>query len=491
MRLTLTRRFGAAVLFSGLCLAAAPRAAALQDPTPSKPEVQAKAAQDAQRQTGQVQADKAKAAGVSAASANAQQPTPQGKVPPPAIKPTPGDPIKKPQPGDPTQDPPDPNSKARITWEFGSDNHAFGKVMQGDVLNWKFQMKSSGEEDLVIKQAKPTCGCTVAQVAVEQADGALGPYTFGTPIPVGRKIEIQATLHTQNKRGHASSRINMFTNDPRGQVSLGLEAEVDPFFQVNPTVINFNQVSSKDQVSDKATISTTRGERIKLTAIKDNMPTGVKIDLKPLDADAEGKATRYELDAVVGPGCMEGQLAYAVPIRSDLVIPGAEKMPNGQLPCYETNVTVMARVTGMVSYTPQFISLGLIKPGQVKATSIRVTSHDPAFKLGELACEIRGRAKGQEWEYAKSFQTFCRPVPNENAVDIEVRLNGMPETLNGSFSGTLVIHVTSAEKVVNPEKPELELPITGVCRGGGGNEPAPAPAPVGQGGQGGQQPPPK
>ena len=203
-----------------------------------------------------------------------------------------------------------------------------------------------------------------------------------------------------------------------------------------------------------------------------------------------GKATRYELEAVVGPGCTEGQLAYAVPIRSDLPIPGAEKMPNGQMPCYDTNVTIMARVTGMISYTPQFISLGLIKPGQVKATAIRVTSHDPAFKLGELQCEIRGRDT-KEWEFAKCFSTFVRPVATENAVDIEVRLNGMPETLNGSFSGTLVINVTrpgpDGTVIVHPDKPKLELPITGVCRGGAGGGPVPQPV----GGQGGVQTPPK
>ena len=471
MRPTLTRRLGAAFLLGGLCFAALP-AFALQTPADAQAQAKAKAALEAQKLTGQIQAENAKTATAGAQQTPpVQKPLPPVKGVPPGGKPLPG--------GDPTQDPPDPNSKARITWEFGTDNKSFGKVMQGDVLVHKFMLKSSGEEDLVIKQAKPTCVCTVAQVACEQADGSMGPYTFGNPIPPGRKIEIQATLHTQNKRGHASSRINMFTTDPRGQVSLGLEAEVDPFFQVNPAVINFNQVSSKDTVTDKATISTTRGERIKLTAVKDNIPAGVKIDLNPIDADAEGKATRYELVAVVGPGCTEGQLAYAVPIRSDLPIPGAEKMPNGQMPCYDTNVTIMARVTGMISYTPQFISLGLIKPGQIKATSIRVTSHDPAFKLGELKCEIQGHDTA-DWEFSKCFSTFVRPVATENAVDIEVRLNGMPETLNGSFSGTLVI------KVNHPEKPELKLPITGVCRGGAGGVPE-QPAPAGQGGV--QQPP--
>jgi hypothetical protein len=455
MRLTPTCRSAAAILLGGLTFAVLPAFAH-------------------QAQGDKPQTDQSKPA----PAPQGQPPASQGKEIP--VKPGIG-PVAKPAPGaDPTQDPPDPNSKARISWEFGTDNKNFGKVMQGDVLQWKFQLKSSGEEDLVIKQAKPTCGCTVAQIACEQADGALGPYTFGNPIPPGRKIEIQATLHTQNKRGHASSRINMFTTDPRGQVSLGLEAEVDPFFQVNPAVINFNQVSSKDTVTDKATISTTRGERIKLTAGKDNIPAGVKVELKALDADAEGKATRYELVAVVGPGAAEGQLAYAVPIRSDLVIPGAEKLPNGTQPCYDTSVTVMARVTGLISYSPQFISLGLIKPGQVKATSIRVTSHDPAFKLGELQCELKGRDT-KDWELAKCFSTFVRPVATENAVDIEVRLNGMPETLNGSFSGTLVI------KTNHPDKPEIPLPITGVCRGSAGGAPV---TPVG-GGPGGVPPAPK
>jgi hypothetical protein len=324
-------------------------------------------------------------------------------------------------------------------------------------------LTSSGEEDLVIKQAKPTCGCTVAQVAVQGADGKMAPYTFGGPIPPGRKIEISATLHTQNKRGHASSRINIFSNDPRGQSQLGLEAEVDPFFQVNPLSINFNTLSAKDTATDKASISTTRGEKVKLTAVKDNMPQGMKLDLKALDADADGKASKWELVATAGPGLVEGNLAYAVPLKSDLAIPGGEKLPNGASPTYEVSLTVMGRVTGMISFNPQFVSLGLIRPGQVISRSVRVTSHDAEFKLTEPKVSVQGR-DSVDWEYAKYFKTVTRPAqgekPGETAVDVELILNGMPDSLNGSFSGILVIQVG------HPEKPEIKLPITGVCRGG-------------------------
>ena len=374
--------------------------------------------------------------------------------------------------GDPNAQEADPNSKAKLTYEFGTDSKNFGKCMQGDVLTNKFNLTSSGEEDLVIKQAKPTCGCTVAQVAAQAADGSMAPYNFGQPIPPGRKIEITATLHTQNKRGHAASRINIFSNDPRGQTQLGLEADVDPFFQVNPANLNFNALSSRDTANDKVAVTTTRGEKVKLTAALDNLPQGMKVEITPTDADADGKSNHWDIACHLGPGLVEGNLAYNISLKSDIAIPGGEKTPNGAEPTYEVSVPVMARVTGMISYTPAFVSLGLIRPGQVVSRVIRLTSHDPAFKLGEPKVVIQGR-EGGEWDLANRFSTIVRPVAGENSIEVELRLDGMPETLNGSFSGELVIQVG------HPEKPEIKLPITGVCRGGsatGGVAPAPAPS---------------
>lgn len=383
-------------------------------------------------------------------------------------------PLPRPTPGpDQGQEPPDPNSKARITWEQGADTKAFGKALQGDVLKHKFQLKSSGETDLIIRQAKPTCGCTMAQIFTEQPDGTMAPYVFGNPIPAGRKVEIGATLHTEHKRGPVSSRINISTNDPRGQISLGLEAEVEAFFQLDPNVINFNTISAKDQLTQKLPISVTRGDRLRLNPVRDNVPAGLRVELVALDPDAEGKASRFELVATLGPGLAEGPFSASIPLRSDLVIPGGERLPNGKLPTYETSVSILAKVTGSVSVNPGFVSLGLIKPGQALSRTIRVQCHDPAFKLGDLPVEIQG-ADVPAWEYAKCFTSAVRPVQGENAVDVEVRLNGMPATLNGSFAGTLVI------KVGHPEKPELRLAITGMCRGTAGPVVNPA---------GGQTPP--
>jgi hypothetical protein len=76
-----------------------------------------------------------------------------------------------------------------------------------------------------------------------------------------------------------------------------------------------------------------------------------------------------------------------------------------------------------------------------------------------------------EWEFSKNFTAVVRPVANENAVDVEVTLNGLPETLSGSFTGSLFV------KLGHPDKPEIKIPITGVCRGGAAAPAAPTSAP--------------
>jgi len=432
-------------------------AAQATPPAASPAETAAQAAEAAQKAAAAAAAEAAQAtkAAASAAVRAGQAQAPSGG----AADPHAAHAHDTPAPGVDIQGGVDPNSKARLTCEFGTDTKNFGKAMQGDVLTHTFELRSSGEEELVIKQAKPTCGCTVAQILVEQPDGSFAPYpAMGSPIPAGRKVRLAATLHTQGKRGQVSSTINVYSNDPRGQTPLSLTADVDPFFLVAPLALNFNTLSSRDTATDRVTISTTRGERVRLTTSLDNLPAGMKLDLQPMEPDAEGKSSRWQLQATLGPGLVEGQLAHSASLKSDLPIPGADKGHTGHVPTYEAAVTIMGRITGAVSYNPGFVSLGLIRPGQVVARSVRVTSHDPAFRLDDVRATVEGR-EGGTWEFGERFSTLVRPVAGENAVEVEVRLDGMPDTLNGSFNGTFVIHIG------HPEKPEVRLPITGVCRG--------------------------
>jgi hypothetical protein len=347
----------------------------------------------------------------------------------------------------------------RIDYVVGLENHHFGKVMEGAVLSHAFALKADGEGELVIKQVKPTCGCTIAKVLVEEDDGTYVPYGFGDTISQGRGIRIGATLHTKNKRGHQKSRINIFSNDPRGTIQLGLEAEVESFFTLNPKHVSFEPMTVGEVQEHVVKINTSKAERIKLDLVPADLPKGMAAELTAIDEDAEGKANRWDLRVTLGPDVNEGSVGHTLALRSDKLIEGADALPNGLQPVYELSVSAVGRITGMISVNPAYIAMGLVRPGQVVSRTVTIESHDTEFSFGEPPITVVGM-DGGEWEHAGRFTTIARPVEGKNAVAVEIRLDGMPEDVSGSFRGKVLIEVG------HPTKPKVELTMTGVCRGG-------------------------
>lgn len=360
----------------------------------------------------------------------------------------------------------------RLVYAIGAETHNFGHLMQGAVSEHTFELSNDGTEDLIIKQVKPTCGCTVAQVKIQDAAGEFIDYTFGDPIKPEARVQFPAKLHTKNKSGHVSSRINIFSNDPRGTIQLGLEAEVEPFFTIAPRFLNFGQISVGDVVEKKAVISTSKGTPVGLSLVEQSLPAGAQCDLTPVNPDAEGRAARWDLSVTLGPELTEGNLARAVNLTSDVEVPGSDPVLDGAASKYGATLTLSAQVVGPFSYNPPYLSMGLVRPGQVATRTVTVECHDESFSFAETMPEIRvvglqnpgtgadGQMTYRDWEYADRFTPTVRPVEGKNAIEVELRLEGMPDNATGSFRGTLLVDLGHADKK------QIQLVITGVCRGG-------------------------
>jgi hypothetical protein len=360
---------------------------------------------------------------------------------------------------------------ARLMYKVGTETHAFGRVMQGTVADHVFSLKNEGNESLIIKQVKPTCGCTVAQVEVESDAGDMVSYVFGEEIAAGRKVLVPAQLHTKNKSGHQTTRINIFSNDPRGTIQLGLEADIDPFFNIAPKFLNFGQISVGDVVEKSAVISTTKGTPVGLSLVDQSLPAGADCKLVPVNPDSEGRAARWDLAVTLGPDLTEGNLARAISITSDVDIPGGDAGVDGPAK-YSATVTLSAQIVGPFSYNPPYISMGLVRPGQVATRTVTIECHDKDFSFGDnmpvvhvyglqmAPTEAGAPVSYRDWEYASVFTPTIRPVEGKNAVEVQLQLEGMPDTATGSFRGTLVIELG------HKDKQSIPLVITGVCRGG-------------------------
>lgn len=381
----------------------------------------------------------------------------------------------------------DVDENAKLDIEFGSENFNFGQVTQGELLEHTFVMTAGGSSDLVIRQAKPTCGCTVSDVLVEQEGGEFAIYGMGDPIKPGKKIKISAAMDTKNKSNKAEVRINVYTNDQVGLYQLGLSAQVEPFMTVQPSYLQLGDLSEDTVREEKMMVRTSRGQKVKLDideSLPRPKPPGMDFILSPVDPDEEGRSSQWQVLVKVGPGLKEGQVGYAMRLISDVEVAGGkdgdghaaddghghghddghghDHAKSGKPQFYQVSANVGGRVLGVLSVSPQYLSMGLVRPGQPVSRSVRIVANDPSIDLSDIKARVQGAAGGA-FPWSGHFTSIVRPVEGQSqAVDVELRLDGLPEGSEGSFKGEMIVETGSKAK------PEMKVTFSGVCRAGVG-----------------------
>jgi len=83
--------------------------------------------------------------------------------------------------------------------ELEKENHEFGKITEGEKVSYSFKFKNSGKADLIISDAKGSCGCTV-------------PQWPKNPIAPGEGGLIEVTFDSRGKAGMQSKTVTLITN---------------------------------------------------------------------------------------------------------------------------------------------------------------------------------------------------------------------------------------------------------------------------------------
>ncbi len=102
--------------------------------------------------------------------------------------------------------------------KFREESKDFGKMKQGKVLTHTFVFKNEGDETLVIKRVKTSCGCTAALLSKKE-------------IAPGAEGEIKLTYNTKGFQGKNTKYIDVESNDsaqPRKRLTVSAEIEVPP-----------------------------------------------------------------------------------------------------------------------------------------------------------------------------------------------------------------------------------------------------------------------
>lgn len=99
--------------------------------------------------------------------------------------------------------------------EFDKIEHDFGTINEGDVVETEFIVKNTGESDLIIANAKGSCGCTVPNPPKE-------------PIAPGDSAPIKVTFNSSGKPGNQSKTVTLTTNTENGRETFTIRAKVKP-----------------------------------------------------------------------------------------------------------------------------------------------------------------------------------------------------------------------------------------------------------------------
>ena len=99
---------------------------------------------------------------------------------------------------------------------FANPTYDFDKVDAGTIVKHTYHFANVGEGDLVISEARPSCGCTA-------------PHYPRNPIAPGDSGVIDVEFNTENKAGEQNKTITIISNSDPGAIELALKG-----FVVNP-----------------------------------------------------------------------------------------------------------------------------------------------------------------------------------------------------------------------------------------------------------------
>ena len=99
------------------------------------------------------------------------------------------------------------------TMTFENAEHDFGVIKQGSKVEYNFKFKNTGSNDLIITDAKGSCGCTIPEYPKE----AVKP---------GESGKIKVSFNSERKSGQQTKSVTLTANTPKGSEILTIKSTI-------------------------------------------------------------------------------------------------------------------------------------------------------------------------------------------------------------------------------------------------------------------------
>ncbi len=294
-------------------------------------------------------------------------------------------------------------------------------------------------------------------------------YVFGEPIEPQSEIEVQAGMST-TRVGARTVRVRLETNEewedgadrPR---ALSLTATSQPFLRASVGWITFGEVHPGVSRASTVMFEAKDSTPVALSLAAPGrvpIPEGLSVELTALDPDPSGRSPRWRAEVSVSDEVPPGSYGATLRFVTD-VAPAATRGTQSSakvgrpVPFHSIALNVSYRVMAPVEFEGAYASFGLVRPGEVVVRTVRMKSNRFQLDPAHLKYDLKGVGEA-ELPWKDHFEVEFLPVEGQNAVDVRLRLIGLPSDANGSFRGVLSVDPGT------PEGSPPPLRFSGVCR---------------------------
>ena len=306
----------------------------------------------------------------------------------------------------------------------------FGEVAKGDKIDWSFAIKNTGDSDLDIIAARPSCGCTVAD--------------FDKVIKPGDTGKVTAHIDTSAFSGPIAKTITLETNDPTSPTSqLTLHAIIKPFVDAYPAgFVRFNMLQGDTQ-TQSITLYSAEDTPFEITNVQ------VPGDWLQVHTHKLDEAERLEMGR---PGQNQYRIDISVGGNDAKIGPMADKVEiftnSKHQPLYPISVTGVIRPRYRVE--PEVLNFGEVAPTDAAATrSVLLHSNDLQAPQDFVVTKVESSTPA----VTTAFKALAQKG------DYEVTLQVARSAKPGDIDGTVTIYTT--DKV----RPVVTVPVKGTVKG--------------------------
>jgi len=98
--------------------------------------------------------------------------------------------------------------------KFDNASHDFGNIKAGEKVNYTYKFTNAGTGDLIISDAKASCGCTVPNYTKE-------------PVKPGASGEVSVVFDSTGKSGAVSKTVTLTLNTEKGTETVDFKANIE------------------------------------------------------------------------------------------------------------------------------------------------------------------------------------------------------------------------------------------------------------------------